>query len=201
MSKLFINTIIQYGGKYTNSEKVVILNTASKYINKKMKILEYKYGIKLKLSELPINNWDSIPKSVGLQTLVNIDGPLKGQIPIYTKTSINIPTPQITPIVAGVPISQLSPFGPVIGVGVPGLAINPFGNTNTIDDRINMAAKYLNIISNINDQLEQLNNGDLEKSKVDKKYFDFIDLDEPDPIEDLTEILKHRNGNGFYNNI
>ena len=91
MSKLFIKTIAQYGGTYTDSQnKVVILNTASKYINKKMKILEYKHGIKLKLSELQTDNWDSIPKSVGMQTFVNIDGPYKGRIPIYTKTNINI---------------------------------------------------------------------------------------------------------------
>ena len=45
MSKLFINTIIQYGGELSDSDKVTILNVASKHINKKMKILEYTYGI------------------------------------------------------------------------------------------------------------------------------------------------------------
>ena len=187
MSKLFIKTIVQYGGKYNNSEKVVILNTISKYINKKMKILEYKYGIKLKLSELPTDNWDSIPRSVGFHTFANIDGPFKGKIPIYTKTSINIPTPQITPITTAFPITPLGSIGPV--VGVPGFAVNPFGKSDTIDERINRASNYLDIIRGIDAQLEQFKNGDIEKSEVNKKYFDFIDIDEPDPIDDLLQNL------------
>jgi hypothetical protein len=199
MSKLFINTIIQHGGKYNDSEKVVILNTASKYINKKMRILEYKYAIKLKLSQLPTDNWDSVPRSIGLQTFANIDGPLKGKIPIYTKTSINIPTPQITPITTAVPISPLGPLGPVIGV--PGLAINPFGNADTIDERINRASTYLNVIREIDTQLEQLKNGTIEKSKVDKKYFDFVDIDEPDPIDDLMDFFNVPNKDGSYRSL
>jgi hypothetical protein len=191
MSKLFINTITQYGGKPTDSEKVVILNTISKYINKKMRILEYKHAIKLKLSELPTDNWDSVPRSVGLQTFANIDGPFKGQIPIYTKTSINIPTPQITPVTTAVPITPLGPIGPV--VGVTGLAVNPFGISNTFDERVARASKYLEIIDEINTQLEQVANGDIEKSQVNKKYFDFIDITEPDPIDDLLQNLNDTN--------
>jgi hypothetical protein len=199
MNKLFINTIIQYGGKQSNSEKVVILNTISKYINKKMRILEYKYIIKLKLSVLPTDNWDSIPKSIGLQTFANIDGPFKGRIPIYTKTNINIPTPVITPIITPVPLTPLGPIGPV--VGVPGFATNPFGKSDTIDERINRAEKYLDIIREIDTQLEQLKNGDITKSEVNKKYFDFIDVDEPDPIDDLLQNLNVGNVNQFYTSL
>ena len=199
MNKLFINTIIQHGGKPTDSEKVVILNTVSKYINKKMRVLEYKYAIKLKLSELPTDNWDIIPRSVGLQTYANIDGPLKGRIPIYTKTSINIPTPQITPVTAAVPLTPLGPIGPV--AGVQGLAVNPFGNPNTLEERINMAAKYLQIIGEIEDQQEQYKNELIEKSQVNKKYFDFIDIDEPDPIGDLSEIFNFEKRDGSYTSL
>lgn len=186
MSNLFINTIVQHGGAPSQSEKVVILNTISKHINKKMKLLEYKYRIKLKLSELPLDNWDCLPKSVGIQSFATIDGPIKGKIPFYTKTNINIPTPQITPITTAVPIT---PFGPVVGVS--GMAINPFGNANTLEERINRAAKYLDIIISIDTELEKLNNGMIEKSKIDKKYFDFVDLDldEPDLIDNLINYI------------
>lgn len=189
MSKLFINTIVQYGGDLTNNEKVVILNTVSKHINKKMKILEYKYGIKLKLSELPTDNWECLPKSVGIQTFAQIDGPLKGQIPIYTKANLNIPTPSISPVTAGVPIT---PFGPV--VGVPAVAINPFGDANTFDERANRANKYLEIIAQIDNQLSNLESGLIDKSKVDKKYFEFLDLDEPDPIDDFKKLFGVKEG-------
>ena len=200
MSKLFIKTIAQYGGTYTDSQnKVVILNTASKYINKKMKILEYKHGIKLKLSELPTDNWDSVPRSVGIQTFANIDGPLKGRIPIYTKTSINIPTPQITPVTAALPITPLGPLGPILGV--QGLAVNPFGNSTTIDERINMAVKYLNLIADIDGQLEQFKNGEIEKSNIDKKYFDFVDLEEPDISDNLKEFFDISYKNGSYKKL
>jgi hypothetical protein len=200
MSKLFIKTIAQYGGTYTDSQnKVVILNTASKFINKKMKILEYKHGIKLKLSELQTDNWDSIPKSVGMQTFVNIDGPYKGRIPIYTKTNINIPTPQITPITTAIPITPLGHMGPILGV--PGLAVNPFGNSTTIDERIELAAKYLTIISDIDSQIEQFKNGDIEKSKLDKKYFDFVDLDEPDISDNLKDFLNISYNSGSYTKL
>lgn len=189
MSKLFINTILQYGGEPNSSEKVVILNTISKHINKKMKILEYKHKIKLKLSQLPIDNWDSLPKSVGIQTFAKIDGPLKGQIPIYTKTNLNIPTPSISSVTAGVPIT---PFGPV--VGVPALAINPFGVANSFDERVNRANKYLEIITQIDEQLDNLEKGLIDKSKVDTKYFEFVDLDEPDPIDDFKELFGVKEG-------
>lgn len=190
MNKIFLDTIIQHGGKHTDSEKVVILNKISKYINKKMKILEYSHGIKLKLSILPMDNSDCIPKKIGFQTFVNIDGPgqIKGQIPIYTETNINYPTPQIYPITTILPINPYVPY-----VGVPGFALNPFGETNTLNERINKASSNLKIIGEINDQLEQLKKGLIEKSKIDKKYFDFIDLDEPEPIDGLDEFLNITN--------
>lgn len=184
MSKLFINTIVQYGGNLTNNEKVVILNAVSKHINKKMKILEHKHGIKLKLSELPLDNWDCLPKTVGIQTFAQIDGPFKGQIPIYTKTNIDIPTPTISTVTTGVPIT---PFGPV--VGVPAVAINPFSNANSFDERANRANKYLEIITQIDDQLENLKEGKIDKSNINTKYFSFLDLDEPDPIDEFKELF------------
>lgn len=189
MSKLFINTIVQYGGNLTNNEKVVILNAVSKHVNKKMKILEYKYGIKLKLSELPLDNSDCLPKSVGIQTFAQIDGPIKGQIPIYTKANINIPTPSISAVTAGVPIT---PFGPF--VGVPAVAINPFGNTSTINERANRANEYLQIILGIDKELDDLKNGLIDKSKINTKYFEFLDLDEPDPIDDFKNLLNNSTG-------
>lgn len=172
MSKLFMKSIIQYGGEPSESEKIVVLNTISKSINKKMKNLEYNYKIKLKLSELPVDNWDCLPKNVGFQTFAQIDGPIKGRVPIYTKTSLNIPTPTISTVTAGVPITS---FGPVIGV--PAISINPFGNSNNLNDRINIASKYLDIISKITNQLEELKTGSIKKSDVDTQYFEFVDLD------------------------
>lgn len=193
MSNLFINTIVQYGKELNNNDKVVTLNAVSKYINKKMKILEYKYGIKLKLSQLPTDNWDCLPKNVGIQTFAQIDGPLKGQIPIYTKTNLNIPTPSISTVTAGVPIT---PFGPV--VGVPALAINPFGDANTFDERAIRAEKYFEIIMYIDEQLDNLQKGLIDKSKVDTKYFEFLDLDEPEPIDGIKELF---NFNGRYSQL
>jgi len=139
---------------------------------RKMKNLEYNYKIKLKFPELPIDNWDCLPKNVGIQTFAQIDGPIKGKIPMYTKTSLNIPTPTISTVTAGVPIT---PFGPVIGV--PAISINPFGNSNNINDRINIASKYLDLISNITNQLEELKNGSINKSDINTQYFEFVDLD------------------------
>lgn len=197
MSNLFIKTIVQYGGNLTESEKVVMLNTISKYINKKMKILEYKYGIKLKLSNLPIDNWDILPKSVAINTFANIDGPLKGQIPIYTKANLNIPTPTISPVTVGVPVGV-----PVVGVtgvhsmtgiaSVPGLSINPFGNANNLEERIQNASKYFDIITDIDNQLDELKNGSIEKKKVDTKYFEFVDLEEPELTDELNNLLEKK---------
>ena len=188
MNKLFINTLIQYGGIPSDSDAVLILNAVSKHINKKMKILEYKYGIKLKLNNLSINNWDCIPKSIGIQTYAQIDGPLQGRIPIYTKTKIAIPMPTISAVTTGIPMygNQMiaSPM-----IGIPTIAINPFGNTNTIEDRNNNALKYLEIIKSIDTQLDELKNGTIDKSSVDKTYFDFVDLDESDSIEKLKNLL------------
>ena len=52
MSKLFINTIIQHGGDLSTSDQVAVLNVIAKHINKKMKIIEYKYKIQLKFEKL-----------------------------------------------------------------------------------------------------------------------------------------------------
>lgn len=197
MDKLFIQTLVQHGKNPTDSEKVLILNKVSKYINKKMKILEYKFGIKLKLEELSTNNWDCMPKNVGLQTYATIEGfgPTKGTIPIYT--NVQLPTPEIIPTITPVPLTPLGPFGPVMGV--PGLAVNPYGNLNKLDERINRASKYLDIISNINTQLENLTNGIINESQLDKKYFDIIDLNEPDDLDfqDLTKLSSNQKSKYF----
>lgn len=187
MSKLFIKSIIQHGGDLTDSDRVVILNTASKHINKKMKIIEYDYRIKLKLPELPIDNWDCLPKKVGIQTYAQIDGPLKGRIPIYTKTNLNIPTPTISTVTAGIPVT---PFGPV--VGVPALSINPFGNINSLDERIDKARKYLEILNELSTQLDNLKNRTIEKKDVSTKYFEFVDLNEVEPIEEFERYFKSK---------
>lgn len=187
MSKLFVKTINQYGGDLSDSDAVVILNTVCKFINKKIRILEYKYSIKVNLKPLPEDNNDCLPRNVAIQGIAQIDGPLKGQIPFYTKVNLEIPTPTITPVTAPVPISPIGPF-----IGVPSLAINPFGNTNSLEQRNKNALKYLEIIKNIGEQLEQVNSGTLLKDSVDKKYFEFIDLDEPDPIDEIEKLLSKK---------
>lgn len=188
MDKLFIQTLVQHGKNPNDSEKILVLNKVSKYINKKMKILEYKFKIKLKLEELSTNNWDCMPKTVGLQTYATIDGfgPTKGTIPIYT--NVSLPTPEIIPTITPVPLTPLGPFGPIMGV--PGLAVNPYGNLNKLEDRINKVSKYLDIITNINTQLEKLSNGLIDESQLDKKYFDIVDLNDSDDfdIQDLKKL-------------
>lgn len=188
MSKLFINTIIQHGGEFTNKEKVSILDVVSKSINKKMKILEYKYGIQLKIERLPERNGDCLPKQIGIQGIAQFDGSFRGSIPYYTTTNIAIPTPTISTVTTGIP---LTPFGPVIGV--PSLAINPFGNVDRLDDRIKKATETLKKISELNNNLDELKN---ENKKMDnsnplKKYFDYIDLNEPCNNEELEKILSN----------
>lgn len=184
MSKLFMETLIQYGGILSDNDEVVVLNTVSKHINKKMKILEYKYQIKFKLECLPEDNWDSIPKKIAVQTMAQIDGPIRGQIPIYTNVDFQIPTPTINAVTTGVPIT---PFGPVIGV--PGIAINPFGNPNSLEDRNKKALRYLQVIKKIIEDLENLKNGLVEKKNIDTTYFSFVDLEEPDDLNKLEDML------------
>ena len=194
MSKLFIKKIIQRGGNLSDTEAVNVLNTVSKNINKKMKILEYKYGIDFKLGRLPEDNWDCVPKRIAVQTVAQVDGPLRGQIPIYTNVNFQIPTPTIGAVTTGVPIT---PFGPVIGV--PTLAINPFGNPNSLEDRNKKALKYLEIIKNIESQLAKLKNGEIEKKNIDVTYFSFVDLEEPETLASLEDMIgKSRS---YYSNL
>lgn len=186
MSKLFINTIIQYGGdKLSDSDKVVILNIAAKKINKKMKIIEYKYGIQLKLKKLPENNSDCLPKKIGIQGIAQFDGPLRGNIPYYTNTEIFIPSPTITTVTTGIP---LTPYGPI--VGVPSLAINPFGNTDTLEERIKNTIAILEKIMELSKKLET--GVKIENSDPLKKYFDYVDLEEPDLSEEINKILNKK---------
>jgi hypothetical protein len=159
-----------------------------------MKILEYKYGIDLKLERLPEDNWDSIPKKIGIQTIAQIDGPLKGQLPVYTNVDFQIPTPTISTVTTGVPVT---PFGPVIGV--PTIAINPFGNPNSLEDRNKKALKYLEIIKSIESQLEKLKNGLIEKKDVDTTYFTFVDLEEPDTLASLEDMIGKVSG--YYSSL
>jgi len=184
MSKLFINTINQNGGDLTKSDTVTILNTISKHINKKFKILEYTFGIKMKLQPLPIDNWVGLPKNIAITTMAHVNGPIKGTIPIQTTVPISLPVPSVTPITAGIPIT---PFGPILGI--PGLAVNQFGNFSSIEDKINKAKKFLEIYQLANSQLNDLIEGKITKDKVDTQYFDFVDLDEPEPIEGLFDKI------------
>lgn len=185
MSKLFIDTIIQHGGSLSDADKVSVLNIASKAINKKMKILEYKYGIQLKLEKLPESNNDCLPKKLGIMGVAQIDGPFKGQIPYYTTTQLSIPTPTLSTVTTGVP---LSPYGPIIGV--PTLGINPFGNLNRLDDRIKKATETLDTLVKLNEKLET---GDkIENSDPLKKYFTYVDLEEPETFEEIKKILEKK---------
>lgn len=178
MSKIFLNTILQHGGTLTNSEKVTILNDVSKHINKKIKILEYTYGIKIKLEPLSTDNYDSLPKNISIATVAKIDGPVRGEIPIVTSAQISLPTPTISQVTTGIP---LTPYGPILGV--PAIGINPFGNTSSLDEKNKKAIKYIEILRSIKSQLE---NPLLDKEKLDKTYFDFVDL-EPDEIDEILD--------------
>jgi hypothetical protein len=84
-------------------------------------------------------------------------------------------------------MNPMNPMNPMIGV--PGLAINPFGNQSSLEQRNKNALKYLGIIKTITEQLEQVNSSTLTKDSVDKTYFEFVDLEETDPIEELEKLL------------
>lgn len=189
MSKSFINTIIQNGGELTNSQKVEALNIISKAINQKMKIIEYKYGIQLKLNKLPESNADCIPKKIGIQSFAQINGPFRGQIPLYTTTEIAMPS--ISTVTTGVP---LTPFGPF--VGVQGLAINPFGTTaDKLDERIKKADETLKKLKEIKNGLEKnktdgKNCSDIDDGEEIKKYFDCVNLKEPEEDEEIIKKIK-----------
>lgn len=183
MSKSFINSIFQEGGELTKDEKVKALNEISKAINKKMKIIEYDYAIKLKLNKLPESNEDCIPKKIGIQSFAQINGPIRGQIPFYT--TVEMPTPSFSTMTTGVP---LTPFGPF--VGIQGLAINPFGTTaDKLDERLKKAKDTLTKIIEIRTELEALKAEGkkcTDSKETLKKYFDCVDL--KDEIDD--ELMK-----------
>lgn len=191
MSKSFINTIYQEGGELSKLEKVKVLNEISKAINKKMKIIEFDYGIKLKFNKLPENNEDCIPKKIGIQSYAQINGPIKGHIPFYTEISAPI-MPTITTVTSSVP---LTPFGPF--VGIQSLAINPFGTTaDRLDERLKKAKETLEKIIEIRTSFKTLKKEGktcTDHKESLKKYFDCIDLkDEPDDniMSVIDEILK-----------
>jgi hypothetical protein len=189
MSKSFINTIIQNGGELTDSKKVEALNIISKAINKKMKIIEYKYGIQIKLNKLPESNADCIPKKIGIQSFAQINGPFRGQIPFYTTTEIAMPS--ISTVTTGVP---LTPFGPFIGV--QGLAINPFGTTaDKLDERLKKADETLTKLLEIRTELEKKKTegkkcADIDSKEEIKKYFDCVDLEDPASDEEIINKIK-----------
>lgn len=185
MSKLFINAIIQHGGKLSESEKISVLDVVSKHINKKMRIIEYKYGIKLKFPKLPENNSDCARRKIGIQTMVNVDGPIKGTMPIYTTTELPMPT--ISPVSMGVP---LTPFGPYMGV--QGLAINPWGNGgNVLEERIKKAKETLEKIIKIeNDLKANKDSGKKCKDISANKDFECVDLEPPCSDEDIEKELE-----------
>ncbi len=182
MSKLFVETIIQHGGDLSDADKVAVLNIVAEYINKKMKKLECKYEIKLKLEKLPVNNTDCLPQKIGIVGTAQIDGPFKGSIPYYTNTEIAVPTPTISTITTGV---QLSSYGPV--VGVPTLAINPFGNINRLDERIKKATETLEILVKLNEELK--NDIKINDANPLKKYFIYDKFDEEELVEKIQNIL------------
>ena len=185
MSKSFINSIFQEGGELTKEEKVKTLDEISKGINKKMKIIEYDYAIKLKLNKLPESNDDCIPKKIGIQSFAQINGPIKGQIPFYTTTEIAMPS--ISTMTTGVP---LSPFGPF--VGIQGLAINPFGTTaDKLDERLKKAKETLTKIIEIRAELEALKAEGkpcTNSKELVKKYFDCVDLKDETDEELMKKI-------------
>lgn len=193
MSKLFIDTIIQHSGDLTEKDKIAILNIVSKHINKKMKILEYKYGIQLKFAKLPENNYDCAKKKIGFQTVAQITGPVKGEIPFYTTREISVPTPTVSAITTGIPLNPYGQYGlynPV--VGVPGLAINPFGsNSNKLEDRLKRANELILKLKQIENKLKNTECKDISNSDSVKKYFDCVDLDlnEDNTWEEINNIL------------
>lgn len=193
MEKLFINTIIQHGGISTNHELITALNIIFTQINNKMKKLEYKHAIKLKLPQLPTNNWDCIPMTVGVDTMIQVNGPLKGQIPMYMNTQIAIPTPVIAPVPVPVPMTAplITPGGLGMGVGMGvgmgmGMGLDFSSSATKIENRVKRAEEYLIIIAKID---SDLSSPDLDKSKVDKKYFDFVDFGDEKSIDKLKKIL------------
>ena len=185
MSNLFLNTIIQYGGNLSDSDKILILNIVSQNINKKMKKIEYKYEVKIKIDKLPENNSDCLPKRIGIQTFAQIEGPYKGQIPIYTTAEIAIPTPYATAVTTAYP---LTPYGPY--VGIPGIAINPFGQPpDRLGDRIKKAEYTLIKIKEIDDHLKNINCKDIIDVDI-KKYIECVDLEfEEDKINEGMDQL------------
>lgn len=185
MSKLFLNTIIQHGGDLSDADKVAVLNIAAKKINKKMKIMEYKHKIQLKLDRLPESNSDCLPKKIGILGIAQFDGQFTGQIPYYTNTEITIPTPTISAITTGIP---LSPFGPIIGV--PSLAINPFGNSNKLEERISNAYDTLEKMNKLSEKLDT--GVKIADSDPLRKCFDYVDLEEPDLVEEIEKILNKK---------
>ena len=187
MSKIFIDTIIKYAKDLSDSDKVAVLDIVAKHVNKKMKKLEYEYKIKLKIDKLQENNRDCIPIKLGIQGITQIDGPFRGQIPYYTNTQIAIPSPTISTVIAGIP---LTPFGPILGV--PGLAINPFStssSTSSFDVRIKKVQETLEIINNLKEKLSKLGDKKIDDKDELKKYFDYVDLDEDKPEEEVYKIL------------
>jgi hypothetical protein len=214
MSKLFIDTFNQHGGKMSDSDAITALNTVSKQINKKMKIIEYKYGIKFKCLPLSESNNDCLPRRIGFQTMAKIDGIVKGQYPIYTEAVLpNILGPSLTPVTTGIP---LTPFGPVMGV--PALAVSQpnlgygmgmgmglgFPQSNSICDRVDKALERVKILTSIEQDLTCLKDMKEEQKKnIAKKYFEFVDLSEPinslgniisiNDIKDELEKIKNRN--------
>lgn len=198
MSKSFINVILQKGngnenGKLCKADKVKALNEISKAINNKMKKLEYEYKIKFKLNKLPESNEDCIPKRIGIQSFAQINGPIRGQIPIYTTAEIAMPS--ISTVDMGVP---LTPFGPF--VGVQGLAINPFGTTaDRLNERIKKAQdtieKVIEIKKAFEDKLPNNNNDNtpceeiINKNPDLKKYVDCVKFGDEIDEEELKKRI------------
>lgn len=197
MSNLFINSIIQGGSSVSNEEKVKILDLVSKQINKKIKNLEYKHGVKFKFAKLPESNLDCIPRKIGIQTFAQVEGPYRGQIPIYTTAEIAMPVQ--VPVQVQVPVSvpylgiPISSYGfNQAYMGVPGFAISPFGqSTSTLEDRIKKAKETLEIIIKITEKLKNKKCGDIAQTDSVKKYFDCVDLTEPaDSDEELQKKIQ-----------
>jgi hypothetical protein len=187
MSKSFINSILQYGGDLSDADKVVGLNIVAKQINKKMKIIEYKYGIQFKLEKLKETNSDCLPRKIGIQGIAQISGPLMGKIPYYTNAAIAIPSPTISTVNTAYP---LTPFGPI--VSVPSLAINPFGNTDRLEDRIEKTSERLKILKEIDEKLSKMEMCEIDKSDPLKKYFDYVDLKDPASFEEIENEIEEK---------